>query len=338
MKAMVVERFGAPLTYKDVPDPQLRGPFDAVIRLHACGVCHTDLHAANGDWPVKPTLPFIPGHEGVGTVMEIGELVTNVHVGDRVGVPWLYSACGHCESCLTGWETLCSVQKNTGYSVNGSYANMVRADARYVGVIPDGLDLAAMSPHFCAGVTTYKAVKVSGSGPNKTVLISGVGGLGHMALQYAKVTGARVIAVDVSEPKLALAHTLGADHVINAAAVDMVAAVKQLGGADIVIGTAVSGKAFRAAFDALKAGGKLVLVGLPPEELPVPIFDLVLKGISVMGSIVGTRKDLQETLDLAARRLVTCHYTTARLQDVNDVFTQMKAGAIDGRIVLDLTA
>ncbi len=336
MKAMVVEKFGMPLKMTDMPEPTLRGPFDILVKIHASGVCHTDLHAANGDWPAKPTLPFIPGHEGVGEVVKCGSQVEGITLGDRVGIPWLHSACGHCEFCITGWETLCGSQKNTGYTVNGGYAELVVADSRYVGKIPDGLDYASISPHFCAGVTTYKAVKVSGAGPNKTVLISGIGGLGHMALQYAVITGARTIAVDVSEEKLALASKLGADHTVNSRSVDVVKAVRAFGWADIVIATAASAKSFRDAFDVLKPGGKLVIVGLPPEDLPIPIFDLVLKGISIHGSIVGTRKDLQEALDLASRKLVTCEYRTAHLEDINDVFAQMRAGEIQGRVVMQL--
>ena len=334
MKAIVVEEFRQPLVIKDVPRPALRTPFDIIIRVRASGVCHTDLHAANGDWPVRPRLPFIPGHEGVGIVEAIGDMVTNIKIGDRVGVPWLHTACGECEYCLTGWETLCESQLNTGYSVDGGYAEFAVADARYVGKIPDALDFAEAAPHFCAGVTTYKAVKLSGAGPGKTVLISGIGGLGHMALQYAKVCGARTIAVDVSDEKLVLAKRLGADEVINAAAIDVASAARRLGGADIVIGTAVSAKAFAGAFNALKRKGRIVLVGLPPDSLPVPVFDLVIKGISVIGSIVGTRKDLQETLDLAARGLVTCSYKTANMEEINDIFADMKAGKINGRIVL----
>jgi alcohol dehydrogenase, propanol-preferring len=336
MRALVVEQFKQPLKLKEVADPKLRSAFDAIVRIHASGVCHTDIHAADGDWPVKPRLPFIPGHEGVGVVEKLGELAANLKVGDRVGVPWLHTACGCCRYCLTGWETLCESQQMTGYSVNGGYAEQVVADSRYVGKIPDTLKFTDVAPHFCAGVTTYKAVKVSGAGSDKTVLISGIGGLGHMALQYARVTGARTIAVDVSEAKLALAKKLGADEVVNAAAVDAATAVRKLGGADIVIGTAVSARAFQSAFDGLNRGGKLVLVGLPPEALPVPIFDLVLKGISVIGSIVGTRKDLQETLDLAARGLVNCEYRTARMEEINDVFSEMKAGKINGRVVLQV--
>jgi len=336
MRAMVVEKFRAPLIRKDLPEPQLRGPNDVIVKVHACGVCHTDLHAAQGDWPVKPKLPLVPGHEGVGVIEKIGKLVTHLKEGDRVGVPWLHTACGLCQACLSGWETLCPNQQMTGYSVDGSYAEKVVADGRYVGKIPDGLGFAEVSPHFCAGVTTYKAVKLGGAAPDKTVLISGMGGLGHMALQYAKVTGARTIAVDVEEHALALAKKLGADEVINAKAENVGKAAQKLGGADVVIATAVSSSAFRTSFDALKPGGKLVIVGLPPEEMPVPVFELVLKGISVIGSIVGTRKDLEETLDLAARGLVKCNTTVEPMDAANDIFARMQAGKIDGRVVMQL--
>lgn len=189
MKAIVVEKFKQPLKVKEVPEPKLRTGFDVIVRIHACGVCHTDLHAADGDWPMKPNPPFIPGHEGVGVVERIGDMVTNIQLGDRVGIPWLHAACGYCGYCLDGRETLCESQQNTGYTVNGGYAEYAVADARYVGKIPEELSFAEVAPHFCAGVTTYKAVKISGSGPHKTVLISGIGGLGHMALQYAEGDG-----------------------------------------------------------------------------------------------------------------------------------------------------
>ena len=333
---MVVEKFRAPLIRKDLPEPQLRSPNDVIVKVHACGVCHTDLHAAQGDWPVKPKLPLVPGHEGVGVIEKVGKLVTHLKEGDRVGVPWLHTACGLCSACLSGWETLCPGQQMTGYTVDGSYAEKVVADGRYVGKIPDGLGFAEASPHFCAGVTTYKAVKLGGAAPDKTVLISGMGGLGHMALQYAKVAGARTIAVDVEDRALALAKKLGADEGINAKAENVGKAAQKLGGADVVIATAVSTASFRASFDALKPGGKLVIVGLPPEEMPVPVFELVLKGISVIGSIVGTRKDLEETLDLAARGLVKCNTTVESLDAANDIFTRMQAGKIDGRVVMQI--
>lgn len=336
MKAIVVEKFKQPLKIEDVPEPHLRNGFDAIVHIQNCGVCHTDLHAVDGDWPIKPNRPFIPGREGVGVIERIGDMVTNLRVGDRVGIPWLHSACGYCSYCLEGNETLCEQQQNTGYSVNGAFAEYAVADSRYVAKIPAQLSSADAAPHLCAGLTAYKAVKVSGSGPHKTVLVSGVGGLGHMAVQYAKITGARVIAVDLEEEKLWLAKKMGADEVVNARCVDAADAVKRLGGADIVIGTSVSGRAFQSAFGALRRGGRMILVGLPPESLSIPIFDLILNGISVIGSIVGTRKDLQETLDLAARGLVTCTHQSASMQEINDVFKQMRSGKINGRVVLEI--
>ncbi len=338
MRAIVVESLRQPLKSTNVPEPHLRTAFDIIVRIEACGVCHTDLHAVDGDWPIKPNLPFIPGHEGIGIVERAGEMVSNLRVGDRVGIPWLHSACGFCSYCLGGNENLCEHQKNSGYSVNGAFAEYAVADSRYVARIPNTLSSAAAAPHLCAGLTAYKAVKVSGSGPHKTVLVSGIGGLGHMAIQYAKVTGASVIALDVEEEKLSLAEKLGADAVVNARYDDPVATLKKLlGGVDIVIGTAVSGEAFRTAFQSLRNGGRMVLVGLPPESMPVPVFDLVIKGISVIGSIVGTRKDLEETMDLAARGLVKATYESAQMSDINDVFRQMRAGKINGRIVLDMS-
>jgi propanol-preferring alcohol dehydrogenase len=216
MKAIVVERFKELLKVQEVPEPHLRNGFDIIVRIENCGVCHTDLHAVDGNWPIKPIRPFIPGHEGIGIVERVGEMVTNVRVGDRVGIPWLHSACGYCCYCLEGNETLCQQKRNTGYTVNGAFAEYAVADARYVAAIPAQLSSADAAPHLCAGLTTYKAVKVSGSGPQKTVLVSGVGGLGHMAVQYAKVTGARVIAVDLEEEKLFLAKKVGADETVNA--------------------------------------------------------------------------------------------------------------------------
>lgn len=336
MKAIVIEEFQQPLKIRDVPEPQLRTPFDIIVRIEASGVCHTDLHAASGDWASKPSLPLIPGHEGVGRVVEAGEMVAGISVGDRVGIPFLHSACGDCEYCLTGRETLCPTQRMTGFTVSGCHAELAVADSRYTAKIPDGLDSTEIAPHFCAGVTTYRAVKVSGAGPGKTVLISGFGGLGHFALQYARICGARTIAVDVSDEKLEHARRLGADETINAAEVDLPRAVRKLGGADIVIGTAVSSKALRGSFDALKRGGRLVVVGLPPDELPVPVFNLVVKGVSIIGSYLGTRKDLRDVLDLAARGRVVCEYTTAKMDEINEVFEAMKAGRINGRVVLNI--
>lgn len=336
MKAAVVHEFGKPLVIEEVPVPEVP-PGQVLVKVVASGVCHTDLHAADGDWPVKPSLPFIPGHEGVGYVAAVGAGVTHVKEGDRVGVPWLHTACGHCEHCITGWETLCDSQQMTGYTVNGGYAEYVLADPGYVGKLPDTLEFAPAAPVLCAGVTVYKGLKVLECKPGDWVTISGIGGLGHMAVQYAKAMGFHVIAVDVADEKLALAKTLGADVTLNAAQVDPVAEIqKQIKGAHGILVTAVSRSAFSQALGMLHKRGTMSLVGLPPGDFGLPIFDVVLNAKTVRGSIVGTRKDLEEALAFAGEGKVKTHYSTDRIENINDIFGRMKAGHIDGRIVLNI--
>lgn len=335
MQAAVVHDFDRPLAIEQVPVPTpARG--EVLIRLVTSGVCHTDLHAARGDWPVKPTLPFIPGHEAVGDIVALGPDVRGLAVGDRVGVPWLYSACGRCEFCITGRETLCERQRNTGYSVNGGYAEYMIARADFVGRIPADMDPALAAPVLCAGVTTYKGLKETEARPGQWVVISGIGGLGHLAVQYARAMGLRVIAVDIAADKLELARRLGAEFVVNAHDEDAAAAVQRLvGGAHAALVTAVSTSAFDTAVRLLRRGGTCVLVGLPPGEFPTPIFEVVLKRITIRGSIVGTRADLYEALDMAARGNIEVAYETRALEEINDIFADLEEGRITGRIVLD---
>lgn len=336
MKAAVVNEFKKALEIKEVERPKLEEG-EVLVKIEACGVCHTDLHAAHGDWPVKPKLPLIPGHEGVGIVVEVAKGVKSIKVGDRVGIPWLYSACGECEYCLTGQETLCPHQLNGGYSVDGGYAEYCKAPADYVAKIPDNLDPVEVAPILCAGVTTYKALKVSCARPGEWVAIYGIGGLGHIALQYAKAMGLNVVAVDISDEKSKLAKDLGADIAINGLKEDPVKAIHdQVGGVHAAISVAVNKKAFEQAYQSVKRGGTLVVVGLPNADLPIPIFDTVLNGVSVKGSIVGTRKDMQEALDFAARGKVRPIVETAELEEINEVFERMEKGKINGRIVLKL--
>ncbi|WP_434514666.1 alcohol dehydrogenase AdhP [Dechloromonas sp. ARDL1] len=334
MKAAVVHAYGQPLVIEEVAVPEVPAG-RILVKIEASGVCHTDLHAADGDWPVKPPLPFIPGHEGVGYVAKVGAGVTWVKEGDRVGVPWLHTACGHCEHCITGWETLCDSQQMTGYSVNGGYAEYVLADPAYVGKLPDSLEFAPAAPVLCAGVTVYKGLKVLDCKPGDWVVISGIGGLGHMAVQYAKAMGFHVIAVDVADDKLALARSLGADEVINAASSDPVQLVQsQIRGAHGALVTAVSRPAFSQALGMLHKRGTMSLVGLPPGSFDLPIFDVVLNAKTVRGSIVGTRKDLQESLEFAGEGKVAAHYSMDKLDNINAIFSRMKTGGIDGRIVV----
>ncbi|WBL76150.1 alcohol dehydrogenase AdhP [Bradyrhizobium xenonodulans] len=336
MKAAIVRQFGKPLVIEDVPVPQ-PGPGEVLVKVKACGVCHTDLHAASGDWPVKPVPPFIPGHEVAGIVAALGVGVKNLKVGDAVGVAWLHDACMSCEYCETGWETLCEHQHNTGYSVNGGFAEYVIASAAFAAKLPATVDFAAIAPILCAGVTTYKGLKETEARPGEWVVISGVGGLGHVAIQYAKAMGLKVAAVDIAEDKLALAREAGADLAVNAltaGAVDNVLAATG-GGAHGVLVTAVSTAAFAQALKMVRRKGTVSLVGLPPGEFPTPIFDVVLKRITVRGSIVGTRRDLDEAIAFAADGKVKAEVAKVPLAEINDVFDRMKAGKIDGRMVLD---
>lgn len=335
MKAAVVREFGKPLRIEEVAIPT-PNPGQIQVKIQASGVCHTDLHAAEGDWPVKPKPPFIPGHEGVGYVSAVGAGVQHVKEGDRVGVPWLYTACGHCEHCMAGWETLCESQQNTGYSVNGGFAEYVIADPNFVGHLPSNVGFVEIAPVLCAGVTVYKGLKVTDTRPGNWVVISGIGGLGHMAVQYAKAMGLNVAAVDVADDKLELAKRLGASVVVNALKTDPAAYLrKEIGGAHGVLVTAVSPKAFEQALGMVRRGGTVSLNGLPPGSFPLPIFDMVLNGITVRGSIVGTRLDLQESLQFAGEGKVKATVATERLENINAIFERMHKGDIQGRIVID---
>lgn len=339
MKAAVVHAFGKPLVIEDVPVPT-PGRGELLVKVLACGVCHTDLHAAEGDWPVKPKPPFIPGHEVAGIVVGMGPDVTGFKEGDAVGIAWLHDACLACEYCETGWETLCEHQHNTGYSCDGGFAEYAIASAAFAARLPAGVDFAAISPILCAGVTTYKGLKETEARPGQWVTIAGVGGLGHVAIQYAKAMGLHVAALDVTEDKLALARASGADLAVNALSETAAAEVVKVtgGGAHGVLVTAVSRPAFAQALSLVRRGGTVALVGLPPGNFPTPIFDVVLKRITVRGSIVGTRRDLDEAIGFATEGKVHAEITRAPLADINAIFDRMKAGKIDGRMVLDFTA
>ncbi len=335
MKAAVVHEFGKPLTIEEVPIP-VPGPNQALVKLETSGVCHTDLHAAEGDWPVKPSPPFVPGHEGVGTVVQLGEGVTELEVGRRVGNAWLWSACMECRFCRTGWETLCEKQVNGGYSVNGSFAEYMLVDARFAPRIPDGSDLVEVAPVLCAGVTVYKGIKVADVVPGEWITISGIGGLGHVAVQYATAMGLRVAAVDVSDAKLDLAAKYGAEVLVNATKEDPVAKIQEAtGGTDGVLVTAVHPQAFGQAIGMARRGGTIAFNGLPPGDFPAPIFDTVLKGLTIRGSIVGTRQDMVEALDFYSRGKIRPTVHTRRLEEINDVFDELRDGTVDGRVVLD---
>ena len=333
MRAARVVAFTEPLVLEEIPMPS-PGPGEVLVRIEASGLCHTDIHAAHGDWPVKPSPPFTPGHEGVGIVVGLGEHVTELELGDRVALPWLGYACGTCDHCVSGWETLCHAQQNTGYSIDGGFAEFAKANARYAVRVPDGVDPLDAAPLTCAGVTTYKAVKVSGARSGELVAVFGVGGLGHLAIQYAAIAGARVIAVDILPEKLELARELGAEFTVNAAEEDPVDAIARLGGADVAIALAVSPKAFEQAYGSLRRGGRLVFVALPAENrVELPIFETVLNGITLIGSIVGTRQDLREVFALHAAGRTRVIREQRPLADVNDAIEDVEHGRVPARIV-----
>jgi alcohol dehydrogenase, propanol-preferring len=335
MKAAVVHEFGKPLKIEEVPIPT-PGRGEVLIKVVANGVCHTDLHAAQGDWPAKPTPPFIPGHEGAGVVAALGPSVTGLKEGDPVGLAWLHDSCGECEYCRTGWDALCLAQHNSGYSVNGSFAEYAIGSAAYVGRLPPNPDFVAMAPILCAGVTTYKGIKETEVRPGEWIAISGVGGLGQLGIQYAKAMGMHVAALDVTEEKLALARASGADVTVNAKEPDAAAQiVKQTsGGAHGALVTAVSPAAFAQAIHVVRRKGTVTLVGLPPGEFATPIFEVVLGRITIRGSIVGGRQDLTEAIAFAAEGKVHSHIHKMKLEDINEVLANMKAGKIDGRTVM----
>jgi len=335
-RAAVVHAFTEPLVVERVARLALE-PGQIRIKVEASGLCHTDIHAAHGDWPVKPSPPFVPGHESVGIVCELGPAVTEVSLGERVALPWLGYACGVCDFCVSGRETLCLEQKNMGYSIDGGFGEYATAYARYVVRVPEGVDPFDAAPLTCAGVTTYKAVKVAGTRSSDLVAVFGVGGLGHLAIQYAAIAGGRVVAVDLHDEKLELARELGAEFTVNAAKEDPVAAIQKLGGANQAIALAVSPKAFEQAYGSLRRGGTLVFVALPADnEVTVPIFETVLNGITIVGSIVGTRTDLREVFALHAAGRTKVIRETRPLDEVNEAIADVEAGHVAARVVFSV--
>lgn len=331
--AAVVEEFGPTLNVREVELPE-PGPNEALIKLLASGVCHTDLHAAEGDWPVRPEPPFIPGHEGVGEVVKLGPGEHSVKVGDLVGNAWLWSACGECDMCLSGNESLCPSAQYGGYTKDGSFGEYMLVDTRFAARIPEGSDPVEVAPILCAGVTVYKALKRTEARAGQYMVISGIGGLGHVAVQYAVAMGMRVIAVDISDDKLELAVKHGAEFTVNSSTEDPAARVQEItgGGAHGQVVTAVHPEAFGQAIGMARRNGTIVFVGLPPGDFPASIFDIVLRGITVRGSLVGTRLDMQEALDFYARGLVKPTVSECSLGEINDVFDRMRQGKIEGRI------
>ena len=292
---------------------------EALVQTEYCGVCHTDLHVKNADF--GDVTGVVLGHEGIGKVIEVAEGVTSLKIGDRVSIAWMFESCGHCEYCTSGRETLCRDVKNAGYSVDGAMAEQVIVTADYAVKVPEGLCPAAASSVTCAGVTTYKAVKETQVRPGQWIGIFGVGGLGNLAVQYAKnVFGAKVVAFDISDDKLAFAKEVTGGK-----------------GLDATVITSVAKTPFNQAIDVVKAGARVVAVGLPVEKMDLDIPRLVLDGIQVIGSLVGTRQDLAEAFQFAAEGKVVPKVALRKLEEINDIFEEMEEGKITGRMVIDFT-
>ncbi|HZS27059.1 MAG TPA: zinc-dependent alcohol dehydrogenase [Candidatus Angelobacter sp.] len=337
MKAAVLHELKKPLAMEDVERPK-PGENEVLIQIEACGVCHSDLHIIEGDWKQFggiTKIPLIPGHEVAGRVAEVGSGVRNLKVGDRVGVPWIYWTCGECEFCQEGYENLCSRQKITGLTVDGGYAEFIKAPATHATRIPDAVPSMQAAPLFCAGVTVYRAIKESQLQAGQRLAVFGVGGLGHLAIQIGKHLGAEITAIDVADDKLALATSLGAAKTLNATSTNVVKELRRAGSVHVAMVTSGSKAAYDTAFPCVRPTGKLMVVGLPPEISFAPIM-MAAKEIRVQASAVGTRQDLTEMLEMAAAGKLHCQVATRPLADVNAILDEMRQGKISGRVVLTM--
>ncbi|HET9839631.1 MAG TPA: zinc-dependent alcohol dehydrogenase [Candidatus Angelobacter sp.] len=335
MKAAVLHELKKPLAVEEVERPK-PGANEVLIKVEACGVCHSDLHIIEGDWKQFggiTKIPLIPGHEIAGRVAEVGSAVRDLKVGDRVGVPWVHWTCGECEFCRAGYENLCSKQKITGCTVDGGYAEYIKAPATHATRIPEGISAAGAAPLFCAGVTVYRAIKQARLARGERLAVFGVGGLGHLAIQIGREMGLEVAAVDVSDHKLALATSLGATRTLNASSTNVAKELRRAGGMHAVLVTSGSKAAYDTAFPCVRPTGKLLVVGLPPEISFPPIM-MAAGEVRVQASAVGTRQDLEEVLAMAAAGKLHCQISTRRLDEINTIFEEMKAGKIAGRVVL----
>jgi propanol-preferring alcohol dehydrogenase len=336
VKAAILREFKKPLAIEDVDAP-IPGADEVLIEVEACGVCHSDLHVADGDWTqLAPIVkkPLILGHEIAGRVVEKGSAVRELNAGDRVGVPWVHWTCGKCEFCREGNENLCSTQKITGVTVDGGYAQFVKAPATHATRIPDGLASVEAAPLFCAGVTVYRALKQSNISPGQRLAVFGIGGLGHLAVQIGCAMGARVTAIDISEEKLALAQSLGASATLNAATRHVVEELGGAGGVHVALVTSAAKAAYDMAFYCLRPTGTLLVVGLPAENIGFPPIMMAAGEVRIRATAVGTRKDLQEVLAMAAAGKVRCQVSTRPLAQANEVIEELRRGQISGRAVL----
>jgi propanol-preferring alcohol dehydrogenase len=336
MKAAILREFKKPLTIEEVERPKPEAG-EILIKVEACGVCHSDLHVADGDWAQLARIvkkPLILGHEIAGRVVEKDAAVEDLQIGDRVGVPWIHWTCGECEFCREGNENLCPKQKITGVTVDGGFAEFVKAPASHALKIPNGLSSVDAAPLFCAGVTVYRVLKQTKITPGQRLAVFGVGGLGHLAVQIARGMGAEVTAIDISEEKLDLAKSLGASTTLNAAAADVVKEMRKIGGVHAALVTSAAKAAYEMAFSCLRPTGTLLVVGLPAESICFPPILMASLEVRIRASAVGTRQDLREVLAMAQAGKIRCQVRTRPLTEANGVMHALRHGQISGRIVL----
>ncbi len=335
MKAAILHDFKKPLLIEEVERPHPEAD-EVLLQVEACGACHSDLHVADGDWTQLAGIvkrPLILGHEIAGHVVEKDAAVHDLKIGDRVGVPWIHWSCGECEFCREGNENLCSRQKITGVTVDGGYAEFVKAPATHALKIPDGLSALEAAPLFCAGVTVYRALKGAGIVPGQRLAVFGIGGLGHLAVQIGRAFGAEVIAIDISEEKLELARTLGAASAL-AATSDAVKQLRRKGGVHVALVTSAAKAAYDMAFSCLRPTGTLLVVGLPAENICFPPILMASGEVRIRASAVGTRQDLREVLAMAAAGRLRCQVVARPLARANEVLDELRQGQVSGRIVL----
>ena len=336
MKAAILRESKTPLSIEEVDRPE-PGADEVLIEVEACGVCHSDLHVADGDWPQFAKIvkkPLILGHEIAGRVVKKGADVHDLHVGDRVGVAWLHWSCGDCEFCRDGNENLCTRQKITGVTVDGGYAEFVKAPASHALKIPENITSAEAAPLFCAGVTVYRALKKAGISPAQRLAIFGIGGLGHLAIQIGRALGAEIFAIDVSDEKLALAESLGAKTTLNATSSNVVKTLRSMEGVHIALVTSAAKAAYETAFSCVRPTGTLLVVGLPAEAICFPPILMAAREVRIQASTVGTRQDVRDILAMAAAGQVRCTTVTFPLARANEVLDRLRSGQAPGRLVL----
>lgn len=338
-KAVVFETNGGPLEYKDIPVPTPKDN-EILINIKYSGVCHTDLHAWKGDWPLDTKLPLVGGHEGAGVVVGMGKNVKGWKIGDNAGIKWLNGSCLQCEFCQQAKESNCPDADLSGYTHDGSFQEYATADAVQAARIPQGADLAHIAPVLCAGITVYKALKTAELSPGQWVCISGAaGGLGSLAIQYAVAMGYRVVGIDGGEAKGEFAKSFGAEAFVDfTKSKDIVADVKAVtgGGPHGVINVSVSEKAISQSVDYVRPTGTVVLVGMPAgAQVKAPVFDAVVKSVSIRGSYVGNRADTAEAIDFFNRGLIKCTIKVVGLSELPSIYELMEQGKIIGRYVVD---